>query len=139
MQKSEDKIELIEWNRWFNKFVDPIFQSADRDEYYDLLKKMQAPFYPRYWIAEKFYQTIQNDLRFDDQLKKFFSFLYSCGFFMENIIEFENWLTIPNWWQPQSKDKDEKSILEILKEPNGSDLLKSKIRWLPFLSRPDGN
>lgn len=128
MENSETNFDLIHWNQWFNKFVAPVFQSEDREEYYQQLNKMQALFYPKYRIAEKFYEKIKYDLRFDDQLKHFFSFLYSCGFFMENIIMFEDWLGLSNWLQPQITNKDEKSILEILEEPNGINLLQSKIR-----------
>jgi len=139
MNNLEENIDLTEWNRWYDKFVVPVFHTEGREEYYDKLKKIQAPFYPKHWIAEKFYEKIKHDLRFDDQLKFYFSFLYSCGFFMENILVFEDWLRMSNWWLPQTKDVNEKSILKILEEPNGLNLLKSKIRWLPFLNRPDGN
>jgi hypothetical protein len=139
MNNLEENVDLSEWNRWFNKFVAPVFRPEGREEYYKKLKEIQAPFYPRHSVAEKFYDTIKRDLRFDDQLKMFFSFLYSCGFFMENIIVFEDWLRMTNWSIPHSKDHDEKTIAKTLEEPNGMNLLKSKLRWLPFLNRPDGS
>lgn len=130
-----DVTSLNEWDRWFTKFVEPVFSSDDRDEYYKKIKEMQAPFYPKYWIAEKFYNTIKADTRFDEQLKKYFSFLYSCGFFMEHIISFEDWLSMSNWENPNSLDKNSETILEILKNDNGINILKSRLRWLPFVSR----
>jgi len=139
MKGFEENIDLTEWNRWFNKFVIPLFVEEGREEYYSRLKKMQAPFHPKHWVAEKFYSSIKDDLRFDNQLKLFFSFLYSCGFFMENLITFEDWLGMENWWRPTSNDQDEPIILSVLEEPNGINLLKSKLRWLPFLNRSDGN
>jgi hypothetical protein len=139
MHNSEVNIDLTDWDRWFDKFVAPVFQPESRDEYFSRLKKIQAPFYPKHWIAEKFYAKIKDDQRFDNQLKLFFSFLYSCGFFMENIIAFEDWIEMSNWWNPHAHDGDEKSILKILEEPNGLSLLKSKLRWLPFLNRTDGH
>ncbi len=133
-----NKIDLAEWNRWFFKYVYPVFDLKKREEYYINLKKQQAPFYPKYWIAEKFYNSIKNDNRFDEELKLFFSFLYSCGFFMENIITFEDWLRMKNWINPSNLNITENSILEILNQPNGSDFLKSQLRWLPFVNREDG-
>ena len=133
-----NKIDLAEWNRWFFKYVYPVFDLKKREEYYVNLKKQQAPFYPKYWIAEKFYNSIKNDNRFDEELKLFFSFLYSCGFFMENIITFEDWLRMKNWINPSNLNITENSILEILNQPNGSDFLKSQLRWLPFVNREDG-
>jgi hypothetical protein len=133
-----NKIDLAEWNRWFLKYVYPVFDLKIREEYYDNLKKQQVPFYPKYWIAEKFYNSIKDDIRFDEELKLFFSFLYSCGFFMENIITFEDWLRMKNWINPSNLNIIENSILEILNQPNGSDILKNQLRWFPFLNREDG-
>jgi hypothetical protein len=133
-----DKIDLVEWNRWFLKYVSPVFDFKMRDGYYENLKKQQAPFYPKFWIAEKFYNKIKDDNRFDNELKLFFSFLYSCGFFMEHIISFEEWLTIRNWTNPTNSNISEETILEILNKPNGSNILKSQLRWFPFVNREDG-
>lgn len=138
MENDNRNADLVDWERWFNKYVKPVFVPEGRNEYYELLKRMQAPFYPKYWIAEKFYKTIENDNRFDEELKLFFSFLYSCGFYMENIVTFEEWINSKNWWQPNIRDSDEKTILNILDEPNGMNKLKIKLRWLPFLTRPEG-
>ena len=129
---------LSEWNRWFEKFVRPIFISEERENYYAKLQKFQAPFYPKYWIAEKFYIKIKNDDRFDDELKMYFSFLYSCGFFMEYVIEFEEWLEMGNWEKPFQQEELTITIMEILKLPNGINLLKEKLRWLPFINRQEG-
>lgn len=140
MNNSEN-INLVEWHRWFNNYVMPIYKFEDRDEYYEKLKRLQAPFYPKFWIAEKFYEKIRNDDRFDVELKLFFSFLFSCGFFMEYIIDFDDWLQMRNWENPNltKLDNDNQSIIEIINRPNGSSVLKNKLRWLPFLNRPDGN
>jgi len=75
-----ENFDLTQWNDWFAKFVAPVFKEEGRDEYYAKLKKLQTPFYPKFWVAKKFYKTIENDSRFDNELKLFFSFLYSCGF-----------------------------------------------------------
>jgi hypothetical protein len=139
VQDQHSIIDLSEWNRWFRKFVKPVFTSNGRTEYFNLLKEYQTPFYPKYWVAEKFYTRIKNDPRFDEELKLFFAFLYSCDFFMENIITFDDWLKMPNWYTPHLENAEEKTILEILKEPNGHYILKNKLRWIPFLNRPDGN
>ena len=133
-----NNINLFEWERWFLKYIKPVFTDKEINEYYEFIKKIQTPFYPKNWVAKKFYEKIKNDNRFDEELKLFFSFLYSCGFFMENIITFEEWLTMKNWINPNNKKIEDKTILEILNEPNGINFLKSKFRWLPFLNRIDG-
>ena len=131
-------VDLSEWNIWFVKYVKPVFVSGDRDKYFQKIKELQTPFYPKFWIAEKFYGTIKNDTRFDDELKFFFSFLYSCGFFMENIITFEEWLSMKNWENPVLSDLKSETILDIIEKVNGVSELKNKLRWLPFINRQEG-
>jgi hypothetical protein len=131
-------VDLNEWNRWLAKYVIPVFNSENREVYYENLKKQQAPFYPKYWIAEKFYGNIKDDTRFDEELKKYFAFLYSCGFFMDFIISFEDWLQMKNWRNPANPNISEDTILEILNQQNGLGLLKNQLRWLSFLNREDG-
>ena len=135
-----EKIDTKEWGRWFDKYVLPVFKTDGREKYYEFIKKKQPPFYPKFWIAEKFYEKIKNDNRFDEELKLFFAFLYSCGFYMEFIITFDDWLQMPNWENPNLNESvvNQESIVEILKVPNGINLLKNKFRWLPFLIRPEG-
>jgi hypothetical protein len=124
------------WSDWFLRYIQPLF-NENPEEYFEFLKKKQAPFYPNSKIARKFYEKIKNDSRFDTELKQFFSFLYSCGFFMENVICFEEWIEMKNWFNPSSNYYEE-SILEILEKSDGKELLKQKIRWLPFLERREG-
>ncbi|WP_149244336.1 hypothetical protein [Dyadobacter sp. 32] len=134
----DNNINLTEWQIWFTKFVTPLFEVEGREGYFEYLKKKQTPFYPRYWVAEKFYETIKNDNRFDEELKMFFSFLYSCGFFMENVITFDEWIKMKNWVNPSNSSLTDETILEIIEKPNGVATLKSKLRWFPFLHRSDG-
>lgn len=140
MINENSKVDLTEWHKWFVKYVLPVFKSQGRDEYFDFLKRVKPPFYPKFWVAERFYEKIKEDNRFDEELKMFFSFLYSCGFFMEYIIDYEDWLLAHNWENPDLSDTIEpkESIIEILNKPDGSNLLKSKLRWFPFLNRSEG-
>ncbi|EKT4552040.1 hypothetical protein [Flavobacterium psychrophilum] len=124
------------WSDWFLRYIQPLF-NENPEEYFEFLKKKQAPFYPNSKIARKFYEKIKNDSRFDTELKQFFSFLYSCGFFKENVICFEEWIEMKNWINPSSNYYEE-SILEMLEKSDGKELLKEKIRWLPFLERREG-
>ena len=99
---------------------------------------MKPGFYPKNSVAQKFYHKIETDSRFDEELKKYFAFLYSCGFFMEYVITFEEWLEMKAWQNPIQVNEEGGSILEILKMPNGSSLLKEKLRWIPFIDRKEG-
>ena len=102
------------WNNWFSKYVNPLFDS-NSEQYFEFLKIKQAPFYPNNRMAKEFYEKIKEDNRFDNELKKFFSFLYSCGFFMKNNISFEEWLKMSNWFNPNS-NFDEETIEKLSKK-----------------------
>ena len=131
-----DAIDLTSWDRFVVKYVNPVFSSGTAlEDYYEFLQKMKPNFYPKSWVAVKFYNRIKEDERFDDELKRFFAFLYSCGFFMEHIITFEEWLNMSNWENPNSADQHSQTILEILWKENGVAYLKSTLRWLPFLNQ----
>jgi hypothetical protein len=132
------EIDLKEWNRWFNKFVHPVFEIEERESYFDKIKRLQTPFYPKYWVAEQFYTKLKDDNRFDSELKEFFAFLYSCGFFMDNIISFEEWLSMKCWQNPLNESFESETILELLNKDNGIQELKQILRWLPFINRQDG-
>lgn len=124
------------WNSWFSKYVNPLF-NKNAEEYFEFLKIKQAPFYPNNRMAKEFYEKIKDDNRFDNELKKFFSFLYSCGFFIKNNISFEEWLKMGDWFNPSSNFY-EKTIESILENPEGIEKLKQRLRWLPFLERQEG-
>jgi hypothetical protein len=130
-----ERIDLSEWNKWFKKYVEPVFIADEREYYYERIKQLQTPFYPKYWIAEKFYETIKDDNRFDEELKRYFAFLYSCGFFMEHIITFEEWINMNNWENPSSSEKISEKILDVLNKNEGVSILKNQLRWLPFLNQ----
>jgi hypothetical protein len=133
------KIDLTSWNKFFVRYVEPLFSQGQKlEDYYDFLKRVKPDFYPKNSVAQKFYRKIETDSRFDEELKKYFAFLYSCGFFMEYIITFDEWLEMKTWQNPIQVDEEGETILEILKMPNGSSLLKEKLRWIPFIDRKDG-
>lgn len=136
-----DIVNLTEWHRWFKKFVEPIYSdnASMHEAYYEYIGKIQAPFYPNHQIAQEFYKKIEEDNRFDRETKMFFAFLYSCGFFKENTLDFEKWLSMKNWLNPKSDLPEKSNILEILDKENGPSLLKQQLRWIPFLDRPDGH
>lgn len=130
-------VDISEWSRWYKKFVMPIFIPEERESYYQKIEQLQTPFYPKYWIAERFFDKMKDDNRFDEELKRFFSFLYSCGFFMEYVISFEEWLVMENWEYPIKNEGQADSIIDII-ENEGINKLKEKLRWLPFINRQDG-
>jgi hypothetical protein len=62
---------------------------------------------------------------------------------MDNIIDFEKWLSIKNWERPwidnNESEADDKSIIEILNQPFGERYLKNRFKSFPYLDRPEGS
>jgi hypothetical protein len=136
-----NQIDLTSWEKFITTYVLPVFDLSQSDNYREYLKKIQTPFFPNYEMAVSFYSKIKYDERFDEELKLFFSFLYSCNFFGKYFITFENSLAMNNWSNPYSTNSEEPSIniLELLKKENGVIYLKNNLRWMPFLNREDSN
>jgi hypothetical protein len=125
---------LEDWNSWMHQFVYPAFDVRNRQEFVEYLEAVKPPFYPDFTEMEKFWDDIKSDDRFDIELKKFFSFLYSCSFFRD--ISFNDWLSSLYWKHPWRNDEPaDRSILEILKFKNGINYLKSSLRSMPWMNR----
>jgi hypothetical protein len=124
------------WTKWMDKFVYPPFDKSRRKEYWDFLYKAKPSFVPDFDKMDKFWEVIKNDCRFDEELKRFFAFLYSCDFF--ECMNFETWLNAKNWLHPWRNEPDEdiRTILEILNYPYGINYLKTLLRDMPWLNRP---
>ncbi|MBK7667958.1 MAG: hypothetical protein IPJ32_11840 [Sphingobacteriaceae bacterium] len=137
LKKYYSSSELTKWKQWNGKYVLPCFRKEGREEWYEWLKKYQPPFYPDYLIAEDFFDKLKIDKRFDNDLKYFFSFLVSCGFFIENKISFEEWINAKNWQRPWSNELPDspKTILEILSYQYGHNYLKTILIEMPYFQR----
>lgn len=130
-----NSIILRGWDEWLQEFVYPAFNKSKWYDYQAYLNKIKPPFAPDYEKLHEFWEEIKNDPRFDDELKYFFSFLYSCGFFKN--VDFESWLRMKEWKHPWRKNapEDTKTIQEILTFRYGINYLKVLLLSMPWMSR----
>lgn len=66
-------------------------------------------------------QTIVDDNRFDMDIKRFFSFLFSIGFLQDE--SFEKWIKSKNWAN-NNQNNSSRTIVEIIKFNYGENYLK---------------
>jgi hypothetical protein len=116
--------DLKQWNYINQKFVIPLFDGTSWSDYSSFLYNVKPPFAPDENLKNIFWEKVKDDTRFSKELKCFFSFLYSIGFFRE--LSFEEWLKSTNWMHPwYSNDiEDIKSIVELLRYKHSENYLK---------------
>lgn len=122
--------DLKRWHYVYDKFVNPIFQNDNLEEYFQFLNKSKPNFSVSINKAIEFFTKIQNDTRFDYELKCFFSFLYSIDFFRDT--KFEDWLEIGYWNHPWYTENDSNllPISQIVEHENGLNFLKDQLSML---------
>lgn len=124
LKKYYKNYDISRWKEFLNKFVYPLFDESKRKEYFDLLNKVQAPFFPEIDRLEEFWPKIKDDQRFDDELKHFFAFLFSGNFFKS--MSFEEWIKAKNWLHPwhEQVSLEVPTISELLENQYGDNFLK---------------
>ncbi|MEM6319983.1 MAG: hypothetical protein AAF960_20085 [Bacteroidota bacterium] len=134
LDKYYKNANLKRWKYLLNKFVHPPFDKSKRGAYMDYLFQVKPHFSPDFDKWDAFWENIKNDNRFDEELKKFFTFLHASGFYKD--VSFEDWLHINNWNHPWYKNEDEelKTVNEILSYVHGLDYLKILLADMPWLT-----
>ncbi len=123
-------VDLKRWDYINSKFVSPLFDGTPAQKYQDDLRQIKPSFFPDASKCQEFWQLIKDDLRFDTDLKQFFSFLYAIDFYQDKT--FEEWLKIDYWNHPWYSEESEnrQPIVEILNLPYGLNYLKSGLAEL---------
>jgi hypothetical protein len=121
---------LSGWDYVTSKFVKPLFDGTDWDNYNEFLVKAKPDFSVDKLKLFSFWEIIKNDNRFSIEIKQFFTFLYSISFFRE--LTFEEWLIIDYWSHPwfNNQPNDDKSIMQILEYEYSENYLKKRLSEL---------
>jgi hypothetical protein len=122
--------DLTRWNYINSKFVTPQFDGTTWVDYIKILGKIKSSFLPVESKRNEFWAGIQNDSRFSVELKQFFTFLFSIGFFRE--MSFEQWLNVSNWMHPWFDDgnKNIKAISELIRYEYSENYIKTRLATL---------
>jgi hypothetical protein len=118
------------WSYIYKKFIAPLFNNDERDSYIDFLQKAKPRFIPDMEKALAFFKEISLDKPFSDDVKKFFSFLFSINFFRD--LTFNEWLSVKYWRHPWHKESDDSllSLNEIIQFENAENYLKEQLSQL---------
>lgn len=116
--------DLTRWGYINQKFITPLFDGTNWENYWNSLGQAKPRFAPNEIKKNEFWNQIKSNTKFSIELKQFFTFLYSVDFFRD--LSFEEWLNAKNWMHPWYEDADEngKSITEILGYNHSENFLK---------------
>jgi hypothetical protein len=128
LKKYYSNPDLSRWNYINSKFITPLFDGTKWEDYMRNLQKIKPNFLPSQIKVKEFSLQIKNDIRFSNDLKHFFSFLYSIDFFRE--LTFEEWLNAKNWKHPWHMSETGKSILELKEYPFSENYIKEQLSQL---------
>lgn len=122
--------DLSRWDYINSKFITPMFDGTSWKDYWEFLNKAKPAFVPEENKKNEFWKQIKEDTRFCIELKRFFTFLYSVGFYER--LSFEEWLNSTNWMHPWYEDESEnmKTITELLKYDCSENFIKEKLAVL---------
>lgn len=122
--------DLSRWEYVNQKFVLPLFDGTKWEDYWIFLNQVKPKFVPDKNKISEFWIQIKDDNRFSFELKYFFTFLYSIGFYRG--LSFEEWLNATNWLHPWYENEKEgvKSIDELLSYNNSENYIKSALSGL---------
>lgn len=122
--------DLTRWYYLNQKFVTPLFNGTKWEDYWDFLYQAKPKFAPNEIRKNDFWNQIKNTTEFSNELKQFFTFLYSIEFFRD--LSFEEWLNTKNWTHPwyQDESTNMKSILELLKYDYSENFIKEQLASL---------
>ena len=122
--KYYSQFDLTGWNYWINNTINKAWDKNYRDEF--LKSWGERMEYFDFNKMEYFYQN--EDLsKFDEDVKKFLSFLSGDGFFIKNKITFKDWLNILNFTNPLKPYEQDITINEVLNYDGGMNFLRSQL------------
>jgi hypothetical protein len=106
------------WKNGFKRTVDMAFDPDKRKEFFERWGE-RANFFD-FQEMERFYGLIRNDNRFDDDIKRFFSFLAGEGYFKTWEIDFNQFVKSNNFNNPNEFNNDPRALsIERLTEIKG--------------------
>jgi hypothetical protein len=127
--------DLINWERWKNKYVELAF---DKKRHAEMIKNFgyaEKKYYD-FDVQNEFYSELINDERISNDTKKFIGFLAGAGFFRKYNLTIEQWFDMKNWSNPYLEEAvDGRTINEILKYSFGENYIKTSLTQLPFWNR----
>jgi len=116
--------DLKGWDLWMCNTINKAWDENLRDNFISTWGERMKYF--DFKKMEIFYYT--EDLScFDEDVKKFFSFLAGDGFFEKYKITFSKWITILNFSNPDKEYFQDITISEALNFPGGMNYVRSQL------------
>ena len=122
--KYYSQTKLDGWNYWMNNTINKAWEESKRLEF--LKNWGERMKYFDFSEMERFYKD-ENLSDFDEDIRKFISFLAGDGFFKKNKINIENWITAKNFTNPIKNYEQDVTISQALHLKGGMNYIRKQL------------
>ncbi|WP_411029860.1 hypothetical protein [Spongiimicrobium sp. 3-5] len=116
--------DLKDWDRWMNNTINKAWNKNHRAEFLQSWGERMKYF--DFLEMERFYKE-ENLSKFDEDVKKFVSFLAGDGFFYKNKITLESWITSKNFTNPIKNHEQDIRISQALSLKGGMNYIRIQL------------
>jgi hypothetical protein len=134
IEKHYSSPDLSTWEVWQKKYIEPAFEEIRYDEMIENFGYVKKEFHD-FDVQYKIFTYLTNDIRLDDQTRKFIGFMGGVGFFKKYKLGVEDWFNMNNWNHPEHEIEEGKTINDILQCPFGINMFKINLLQIPFWRR----
>jgi len=122
--KYHDNADLKDWNYWMNNTINKAWEESKRSEFLkDWGERMK---YFDFSEMERFYKE-EGLSDFDEDVRKFISFLAGDGFFNKNKISLESWISSKNFTNPIKDYEQDVTVSQALHLKGGMNYIRKQL------------
>ena len=129
VKKYYENPDLTSWDFWKENTLKNVFVEDRRHLFIDSMKYRNQEF--DFQKLESFYKSI-SDLKIEEDIKKYFAYMYFEGFFEYYGIEFSEWLKTKNFTNPKENFELPLSIEESMNYEFGANYLRRQLMNLKY-------
>ena len=122
--KYYSQVKLDGWDYWMNNTINNAWKESKRLEFLkDWGERMK---YFDFSEMERFYKE-ENLSDFDEDVRKFISFLAGDGFFSKNKISLESWMSSKNFTNPLKDYEQDVTVYQALHLKGGMNYIRKQL------------
>ncbi|MBP7808115.1 MAG: hypothetical protein KA163_02370 [Bacteroidia bacterium] len=127
--------EYKQWERWYNKYIEPAF---DPNRHSEMIKNFGyiSDSIHDFTAQSEVFNDLKSDARLTEEIRQFIGFMAGSGFFKRYNLSLNEWFNMKNWSNPYTKDiENGMSINEILNCKYGINYFKISLTQMPHWNR----
>jgi hypothetical protein len=124
IEKYYSDVDLSGWDLWMNDTINKIWDKNQREDFLKSWGERMVDF--NFLEMERFYRDEDLSL-FDEDVKKFISFLAGDGFFKTNKISFKSWVDSKKFTNPIKDFIQDVTINQALELKGGMNYIRKQL------------